>query len=205
MNETADAVKKVDDVDTNTDSNSGNGTDDHSTSDNKAGSVPLATFLGMKDTVKQLEGKIKQMEDTKKAEADAKLLEDGKLQELIDSTKIELAETKSKLEAAESEAEESKTFRGAKIEEYKKKLGDKWQEDYSNLSLIALDKLTSQLLGVKPSPATDKGATGEHTEVELTAEQKKEAELMFPYAPKEKAWEFHKHNLIKLGTIKTEK
>jgi len=167
------------------------------------GSVPLATFLDMKKTAKQLEGEIRTMKDAQKAESDAKLIEDGKLQELIDAKTLELSNMSTELQTAQTEAEESKTFKAAKVAEYKKKLGDKWNEEYAKLSLLALDLLANTM--TKPDIKTDGGVTGEHVDVELTAEQKKDAEEKFPYSSKEKAWEFHKHNLIKIGTIKPEK
>ena len=204
MAETTDAEKKVDNANTDAANNSDNGADGHSTSDNKAGSVPLATFLDMKKTAKQLEGEIKIMKDAQKAEADAKLIEDGKLQELIDAKTLELSTMQTELQTAKTEAEESKTFKAAKVEEFKKKLGDKWNDEYAKLSLLALDLLVTSMEG-KPNIKTDGGVTGEQVDIELTAEQKKDAEMKFPFSSKEKAWEFQKHLLIKNGTIKPEK
>ena len=200
---TTDAEKKVDDVNTDTGNNGENGTDDHSTSDNKTGSVPLATFLEMKKTAKQLEVDINTMKANLKTEADAKLKEDGKLNELITAKEQELLLKQTELENYKVKADEMEQFKSSKIDAAKLKLGTKWNDEYSKLSLLALDALVNSILATSTNINLDKGATGEHAEIELTAEQKKEAEGLYPFVDKKKAYEFHKHNLIKSGKIKT--
>ena len=201
MPEPTEAVKKVVDAEATAGTNGSDGTVDHSTTDDKGHSVPLATFLEMKKNAKQLEDELKAMKAQQKANEEAKLVEDGKLKEVITAKEQELSATRTELEKAKQEAEESKQFKAEKVKEYKSKLGDKWNEEYAGLSLAALDKLVTTMVTTKEIKV-DKGATGEHAEIELTVEQKKTAEAMYPYTSKENAYEYYKHNLIKSGKIK---
>jgi len=199
---TTDAEKKVDDVNTDTGNNGENGTDDHSTSVNKEGSVPLATFLEMKKTAKQLEVDINTMKANLKTEADAKLKEDGKLNELITAKEQELLLKQTELENYKVKADEMEQFKTSKIDAAKLKLGTKWNDEYSKLSLLALDALVNSIITSSKDLSLDKGATGEHASIELTADQKRDAYAKYPHISKEKAEEYHKHNLIKVGIIK---
>lgn len=205
MAELTEAEKKVIAANADAENNGSDGTGDHSTSGDKGKSVPLATFLEnekkLKEKAQRLEVELDGIKAKQKADTDAKLIADGKLQELIDTQKSDLATKQTELDTAKTEAEESKTFKAAKVEEYKKKLGDKWNNEYGKLSLIALDALVNSMVA-KADIKTDGGATGEHIEIELTADQKKDAKEKYPYATEEKAYEFHKHNLIKTGIIK---
>lgn len=200
MAEPTDTATTVDDVNTNTVNNGNDGTDDQKTSDNKDKSVPLATFLGMKDTVKRLEDKLKDLEDEKKAQKDAKLIEDGELQEVIDSKTSELADLQAKLATAETVADESKAFKAMQVEKYKKRIGSKWLDEYANLSLIALESLADSLAPKKIG--SDNGADDEIIKAELDADQKRDATAKYPHVSEEKAYEYHRHNLIKTGKIK---
>lgn len=147
-----------------------------------------------------LEEEIAKMKADIKAKEDAKLLEDGKVQELLDAKLLELTELQSELGKVKIVAEESTNFKAAQVEIYKKKMGSKWNDEYANLSLIALDVLVNNLTPKKVG--TDNGADIDHPDIELTADQKRDAQAMYPFGTKEKAWELHKFNLIKLGKIK---
>ena len=203
MAEPTEAEKKV----VNGSDAAGNNGADKGTPDPKDGvgkdkSVPLATFLDAKNKAKQLEVDLDTMKAEKKAGEEAKLKADGKLQELIDAKEQDLALTKAELETARTEAAESKQFKAAKVEAYKTKLGTKWNDEYSKLSLLALDALVNSILATSTDIKLDKGATGEHASIELTADQKRDAYAKYPHISKEKAEEYHKHNLIKVGIIK---
>ena len=149
----------------------------------------------------ELEEKLRLVEVEKKSAEEAKLIEDGKLQELINAKSSEITTIQELLKTANARAEESDKFKAAKVEEYKKLLGDKWLDDYASLSLTALDSLAKSMLP-KTVIHTDGGATGQHLSIELTPEQKREAYGMYPHLSKEKAEEYLKHNLIKSGKIK---
>jgi len=204
MPDPIDAEKKIVDGDIAAGNNGdGQGAPDPKPDDGKDKSVPLATFLEMKSAVKKLEVERDILEAKQKAKEEDKLKEDGKLQELIDAKNLELSEKESELGTLKTKADEFEEFKNSKIEEAKSKLGDKWSDEYAKLSLTAIDKLV-KTFELKPSPKGDNGATGDHTKIELTAEQKSTAYGMYPYISKEKAEEHYKHNLIKQGKIKVE-
>lgn len=149
---------------------------------------------------RELEEKIAKMEDAQKALDEAKLLEEGKLKELLDAKGIELNELRSKALALETVAEESIKFKAAQVAKYKVRMGSKWNDDYEILPLTALDTLVEN--AVPKKVGTDNGADAEHSGVELSPDQKKDAYAKYPHISKEKAEEYHKHNLIKVGIIK---
>lgn len=148
---------------------------------------------------RELEAELEKIKAETKEKTDAKLLEDGKLQELIDSQKKELA-------AKTVQADEMRQFKDSRIAHYKTKHGDKWLDEYSNLSLTAMDALDKSLTSSNGGGGrTDVGASGDKVKIELTAEQKIEAKGMYPHLPEAKAYEYHTHNLIKTGKIKKDK
>lgn len=147
-----------------------------------------------------LEEEIAKMKAAQKKIDEDKLLADGKLQELIDSKTSELADLQAKLVTAEIVADESKAFKAMQVEKYKKRIGSKWLDEYANLSLIALESLADSLAPKKIG--SDNGAGGEIIKVELDADQKRDATAKYPHVSEEKAYEYHRHNLIKTGKIK---
>ena len=152
---------------------------------------------------RELEEKIAKMEADQKEAEDAKLLKDGKVQELLDAKILELTNIQSELGKVKIVAEESTNFKAAQVEIYKKQMGVRWNDEYANLSLTALDTLVNQSTPKKV--ATDGGVDDDHPNVELTPDQKREADAMYPFVePKERRYELHKYNLIKLGKIKKE-
>lgn len=149
---------------------------------------------------RELEDEIAKMKATQKAIDDAKLLEEGKIQELLDAANTTLTTTQSELEQTKTVAEELTTFKAAKVEDAKQKMGSRWNDEYSKLSLTVLDKLANE--AAPKIAGSDNGANGEHADVELDADQKRDAQAKYPFTKKEKAWEYYKHNLIQTGEIK---
>jgi hypothetical protein len=149
---------------------------------------------------RELESEIAEMKEAVKAKSDAKLLEDGKIQELLDANILELTSTKAELDKVKIVAEESTNFKAAQVEIYKKAMGTKWVDEYANLSLTALDTLVNNAIPKKIG--TDNGADAEHQGVELTTDQKRIAIGMYPHVSEEKAYEHYIHNLIKSGQLK---
>jgi hypothetical protein len=137
---------------------------------------------------------------TKKVDED-KLIADGEIQKLLDSKILELAEVQTERDKFKTEAEESKAFKAKKVEGYKIELGDKWNPDFANLSLTALNDLVGMTKG-KTKIISDNGSNGKHSGVELTADQKRTAIGMYPHVSEEKAYEHYVHNLIKSGQLK---
>ena len=149
---------------------------------------------------RELEDEIAKMKATQKAIDDAKLLEDGKIQELLDAKTLELTTTQSELEQTKTVAEELTTFKAAKVEDAKQKMGSRWNDSYATLPLTVMDKLANE--AAPKIAGSDNGASGEHADVELTDDQKRSAEAAYAFVKKEKAWEYYKHNLIQTGKIK---
>ena len=133
--------------------------------------------------------------ESKRKEEEDKLRQQGELQKLLDAKEIELAQVKTKADAFDE-------LRSMEVEEAKKALGDKWLDEYGNLSLASLRK-TVQLFAVNKKVAgTDNGNMGEPATNQLTAQQKKEAYEKFPFMTADKAEEAWMEVLIKTGKLK---
>lgn len=133
--------------------------------------------------------------DAKRKEEEDKLKQQGELQKLLDVKETELTQLKTKADAFDE-------LRLTEVDEAKKALGDKWLDEYANLSLAALRK-TVQLFAVNKKVAgTDNGNMGDPVTTQLTAQQKKEAYEKFPNWPTEKAEEAWLDVLIRTGKIK---
>ncbi len=145
---------------------------------------------------KGLEDELGKLKAEQKAKEESQLADDGKLKELIEVKSKELSEKETEITSLKLKADEFTEFKASKIEDAKEKLGDKWNADFANLSLMALDSLVNMMVG-KESINTDGGSNGRHSGIELTAEEKKEAKIRYPNLSKERAEEFYRHNLIK--------
>lgn len=157
-------VNKDTDKNLNTDIDSNNGNDK---------TVPLSTFLELKKEIKSYKEKLEKIDtDTRKAEED-KLKAQGELQKLLDAKEKEIEDLNKTLKP---KADAFEQFKVSKIEQAKKTLGDKWDEEYSNLSLTALDKIINTISAKNPDPNPDGGPNGK--KAELTDNQKIEAKTM---------------------------
>ena len=114
--------------------------------------------------------------EAKRKEEEDKLKQKGELQKLLDNKDIELSEKDKTLGELQIEADAFRQLRTAEIDEAKKSLGDKWLDEYANLSLPTLRKtvtaLKAQLIKI---PSTDNGGGGDPPVITLTADQKKAA------------------------------
>jgi len=140
--------------------------------------VPLADLIAERkkrqDFQKELEG-IKQ----KQKEADeAKLLEEGKLKEVLSSKEKEFDEYKKSIEQDLKLANEFKEFQTKRRDVIKEKLGDKWVESFSNIPLTDLEVLSEKLSVVPNAVTTNNGTGAGANSVTLTATEKAEAERM---------------------------
>jgi len=133
--------------------------------------------------------------DAKRKEEESKLLEEKKYQELLNAKEKEIESLKPKVDAFDQ-------LRQVEIDEAKKVLGDKWDDEYESLSLIALRK-TVQLLNVKENVAgSDNGKIIDPPKLQLTEAQKREALEKFPHSTKEKAEQAWFEVLKETGKIK---
>ena len=143
-------------------------------------------------SLRELQKRQEQLDADKRKEEEDKLKQKGEYQKLLDAKEKEFEAIKPKADAFDE-------LRLSEIDEAKKSLGDKWLDEYANLSLPALRKtvtaLKAQLIKI---PGTDNGGGGDPPVVTLTPDQKKEAKQMYPYISEEKAYEYYMHNLIKM-------
>ena len=134
--------------------------------------------------------------EAKRKEEEDKLKQQGEYKELLNAKEKENEALKVKADAFEQ-------LRTSEIEEAKKTLGDKWDDEYGNLSLSSLRK-TVQLLSKKEKVAgTDNGEhISDPPKTQLTEAQKREALEKFPYMNKEKAEQAWESVLRQTGKIK---
>jgi len=147
-------------------------------------------------SLRELQKEKEQSDAQKRKEAEDKLKEKGEYQKLLDAKEKELADVRIKADAFEQ-------LRTSEIEESKKLLGDKWDDEYGNLSLTALRK-TVQLLSKKEKvPGSDNGEhLNDPPKLQLTEAQRREALEKFPHSTKEKAEQAWFEVLKETGKIK---
>lgn len=132
-------------------------------------------------SLRELQKEKEQFETAKKTEQETKLKADGEFQKLLDERDKEILAIKPKADAFEQ-------LRQAEIEEAKKSLGEKWDDEYQTLSIPALRKTISLLSSSKMRvDGVDDGKIPEPPKVQLTEAQRKDAHEKFPYQPKEQA------------------
>ena len=132
-------------------------------------------------SLRELQKEKEQFETAKKTEQENKLKADGEYQKLLAERDKEIQSIKPKADAFEQ-------LRQVEIEEAKKSLGDKWDDEYQSLSIPALRKTTSLLSSSKMKvDGVDDGKIPEPPKVQLTEAQRKDAHEKFPYQSKEQA------------------
>ena len=133
--------------------------------------------------------------EAKRKEEEDKLKQQGELQKLLDAKETELTGVKTKADAFDE-------LWKMEIEEAKKTLGDKWLDEYSNLSIAGLRKTTQLFTTSKKVAGTDDGRSDGKATITLSEAQKREAYEKFPTLSKERAEEDWYHVLVKTGKIK---
>ena len=132
-------------------------------------------------SLRELQKEKEQIEAAKRTEQENKLKADGEFQKLLDEREKEILAIKPKADAFEQ-------LRQVEIEEAKKALGDKWDDEYQTLSIPALRKTTSLLSNSKVKvDGVDDGKIPDPPKVQLTEAQRKDAHEKFPYQTKEQA------------------
>lgn len=132
-------------------------------------------------SLRELQKEKEQFETAKKKEQEDKLKAEGEYQKLLAEREKEILAIKPKADAFEQ-------LRQAEIEEAKKSLGEKWDDEYQNLSIPALRKTMSLLSSSKMKvDGVDDGKIPEPPKVQLTEAQRKDAHEKFPYQTKEQA------------------
>lgn len=132
-------------------------------------------------SLRELQKEKEQFEAAKKTEQENKLKADGEFQKL-------LAEREKEIQLIKPKADAFEQLRQAEIEEAKKSLGEKWDDEYQNLSIPALRKTMSLLSTSKMKvDGVDDGKIPDPPKVQLTEAQRKDAHEKFPYQTKEQA------------------
>lgn len=154
----------------NADLNGGNG-------DGSQKTVPLATFLELKNELKSLKDKNQSYELERKKAEEAKLKEQGDLQKLLDAKEKELEELNAKVKNLETKATAFDELENQERADAKKTLGDNWDEGYNDIPIKTLRKLVNT---VKTPSAigSDNGGGEKPKPTELTNEQKAQAKQM---------------------------
>lgn len=138
-------------------------------------------------SLRELQKEKEQFETVKRKEEDEKLKAKGEYQKLLDEREKEIETMKPKADAFEQ-------LRLSELEEAKGILKDKWDDEYSNLSIPTLRKLIKNFAGktVKVE-GVDEGKIPDTPEVKLSAKDRLDAYEKFPYSTKEKAEEMWSH------------
>ncbi len=132
-------------------------------------------------SLRELQKEKEQIESVKRKEQEEKLKADGEYQKL-------LAEKEKEIESMKPKASAFEQLRQVEIEEAKKTLNDKWDDEYETLSIPALRKTVSLLSTSKLKvDGVDDGKIPEPPKVQLTEAQRREAAEKFPYQTKEQA------------------
>ena len=145
--------------------------------------------------LKGLKEKQQEFDTQKRKQEDDKLKEEGEYQKL-------LAERDKELEALKPKASAFEQLRLAEIEDAKTQLGNKWDEEYSNLSISALRKTVSLLKTNGKLAGVDDGKSSDPPKVTLSEQQRKEAYEKFPFQTKEQAEQNWFEVLKRTGKIK---
>ena len=103
-------------------------------------SVPLSTFLKLKDDYKSVKEKVDELlNDKQKQEQDKKIAEGKKDEVIIDLTK--------QLEENKKKAGEWEKYSSVKREKLKKDIGENWLESFNLIPLDELEVLASKFSG----------------------------------------------------------
>jgi hypothetical protein len=145
------------------------------TTDSKNGAV--AELIAERKKRQELEKQLKAISDEKKKQEEAKLLEEGKLKEVLTAKEKELEDYKKSVEQDLALASEFKDFQSKRRDSLKQKFGDKWVDSFNNIPLSDLETLADKFVPANPELNRDKG-TGGSGEPGLTEDEKKEAQRM---------------------------
>jgi hypothetical protein len=111
-----------------------------------------------KQKVDELEQKLKAIEDTQKKAEEEKAKADGKLGELLKAREDEVVKLKLDFETAKADADAYHKYQTSVIEEAKKVMGEKWDDNFAKLPLDTVVKLAgvsmkSPGMGGTPPPS----------------------------------------------------
>jgi hypothetical protein len=153
--------------------NAGSGNANQNGGDKKE-TVPLATFLSLKDELKTYKEQLDEFKKLQQQQEEAKLTEQGDLKKLLDLKESELTETKSRISQLETKANAYDALETQERLDAKTKLGDKWDDVYNTIPIAALRKIISTV-SIPNAANFDGGGGSKPKPKELTDEQKADA------------------------------
>jgi hypothetical protein len=126
-------------------------------SEEKGEFIPKSRLNDVSTSKKELEIKLKAIEDARKKEEEEKAKADGKLGELLKAREDEVLKLKSDYNTAKADADAYHKYQASILEEAKKVMGDKWDDNFAKLPLDTVVKLAgvsskSPGMGGTPSP-----------------------------------------------------
>ena len=140
---------------------------------------------------KELQVKLDEIEAKENKSKEDDLKKKGEYEKL-------LSEKESRISELEKKANAFDEYYNSEVESIKTSLGDKWDDDFNKLSLSALKKLGQTMTNIKKVEVDDPIKNPKETKkIELTEEDKKEAEFMFPNFDAAEAHEAYKDLKIK--------
>lgn len=103
--------------------------------------VPLSELISERKKRQDAEKRLKSVEETIKQSQEEKLRQQGELQELLKLKESELAEKESLVNTLKTKADAYDLLEAQERDEAKKKLGDKWDDDYNQIPIKTSAKL----------------------------------------------------------------
>lgn len=154
---------------------------------------------GRKEKIRDLESELDSYRSKDKKAKEEDLKKKGDFEKLLSEKESRIAELEPKAKAFDD-------YYTSEVESIKTSLGDKWDDSFGKLPLSALKKLGQTMSSVKKVEVDDPTKASKTTDkIELTEEDKKEAEFMFPNFDTKEAHEAYRDIKIKKLKIQKEK
>jgi hypothetical protein len=127
-------------------------------SEEKGEFIPKSRLNDVSKTKKELEDELKVIKDGQKKAEEEKAKADGKLGELLKAREDEVVKLKLDFETAKADADAYHKYQTSVIEEAKKVMGEKWDDNFAKLPLDTVVKLAgvsmkSPGMGGTPPPS----------------------------------------------------
>jgi hypothetical protein len=119
--------------------------------------IPKSRLNEELEQKKTLSEKLNAIETAKKLEEEDKAIKNGEINKILKTREDELITTKAQLESEKKYADAYRAYHDATMKAVKEQLGDKWSDEFSNLSMDALSKLPGVML---PKLGVDNGMGG---------------------------------------------
>jgi len=154
--------------------------------------IVTAESMARKNEIATLKAKLDAIDAEKVKEQEAKLLKDGEYKTLIETKEAEIARLK-------PDAEAYGLYKESVTAQLKEEMGDNWDDAFASLPLSTQQKMAKVQVVKTEKIDVDNTSTDKMVvKIELTETDKNEALRRYPNSEPEKAYEFYKHNLMKI-------